>query len=278
MARRPLLVAVAAAALLGFVAMVATIGPDERSTTLPDPAAKDGLRETPARAQALAPSLMPGPSSPRERAEDGDPSRPLMLPHRESFRQPPPPALDRASPRPEALGPRSGTLHARIETPDGHAFRGEMELLLRHGSWAAAIPARVPAGSLSFPLAEGTYSATLRARELVSDPVEIRIAAGETTEVLLALGPGNALVGRVVLVPDRRPARGFHVRLATDALSEGPGPCGALTDDEGSFELLGLPAGPVELSVGIGRLEVARVAMEIDPEGECRIEIPVAFP
>ncbi|HEX3766348.1 MAG TPA: carboxypeptidase regulatory-like domain-containing protein [Kofleriaceae bacterium] len=132
-----------------------------------------------------------------------------------------------------------------------------------------------PDGRFALRIAPGDYELIASAPGFArSAPLRVTAAA---TGVRIVLGGGATLRGRVVAGDDQAPIGGATIKLWGNSV----GPDGevpyAATRDDGSFELAGIPGGPVEIMVHAegyrGRLEGAMFARDGAALGPITLEL-----
>jgi hypothetical protein len=121
-----------------------------------------------------------------------------------------------------------------------------------------------PAGRFALRVAPGDYELIASARGLARN-APLASAAG-ATELRIALGAGATLRGTVIASDDQAPIAGAAVVLFAPSLGADADDPRAVTRSDGSFELAGIPGGPVVIRVQAGgyraRLEAGMTARD----------------
>jgi len=149
-------------------------------------------------------------------------------------------------------------------------------LLPRGGALGGQAAATDEAGRFRFDhLSAGRYSLSATAGERGSAPVEVVLQPGEARgDLVLALGAGATLIGRVSGLPDEE-------RSGVTVTASGPGTylAATRTDADGSFRLGGAPAGAVDLRAMTGDFSGARsaTAQVLIAEGQALVEVEIVF-
>ncbi|HET9622051.1 MAG TPA: carboxypeptidase regulatory-like domain-containing protein, partial [Kofleriaceae bacterium] len=107
-----------------------------------------------------------------------------------------------------------------------------------------------PRGAFAVQVTQGDYELIASAAGWAPSPATHATAG--TTDLQLALGHGATLRGKVIASDLHTPIA--HARILREAVTGGasaqPANTGTVTGDDGTFELTGIPAGPVSITIG----------------------------
>jgi hypothetical protein len=134
-----------------------------------------------------------------------------------------------------------------------------------------------PRGRFSVRVARGDYELTASASGWGPSPAT-RASAG-TTDVVLTLSKGATLRGTVVATGDGQPIQ--YARIQREANGGGasaqPSNAGTVTRADGSFELTGIPPGPLSITISAGdyhpKIEAAMTAVDGETLGPVTIAL-----
>jgi RNA polymerase sigma factor (sigma-70 family) len=135
-------------------------------------------------------------------------------------------------------------------------------------------------GAFSLRVPPGTYDLVAAANGLA--PAQ-GTATAPAKYVALTMSTGATLTGQIVSAADHTPVR--YARVLREALGGGasaqPANAGTVTRDDGTFELTGIPPGPLSISIGAGdfnpKIQAGMTAVEGQTIGPITIALtPVA--